>query len=198
MTETGGFFGGGDGSCFIADGATNLTTRLRRQAGMVKPEARRTVRRVNILRRLPAFAEHLWAGRTTMGHLDVLAEVASHRRQEALDVFGRLTADQATVVGDAFYQLTGPDPCDAPVQRTLRQRRADALAELAASFLGGRGTAETGGDAKTPAPRRAASSATVVVGLSDLTRVSQTYASSASGVSQGAPIDLIAIRRAIH
>jgi hypothetical protein len=113
-------------------------------------------------------------------------------------VFGRLTADQATVVGDAFDQLTGPDPCDAPVQRTLRQRRADALAELAASFLGGRGTAETGGDTKTPAPRRAASSATVVVGLSDLTRVSQTYASSASGVSQGAPIDLIAIRRAIH
>ncbi|MGY9075197.1 MAG: hypothetical protein ACKVHU_19840 [Acidimicrobiales bacterium] len=126
MTETGGFFGGGDisnsaalessrvgalrgllavvdGSCFIADGATNLTTRLRRQAGMVKPEARRTVRRVNILRRLPAFAEHLWAGRTTMGHLDVLAEVASHRRQEALDVFGDPLISAAITVGVDAY-----------------------------------------------------------------------------------------------
>jgi hypothetical protein len=76
---------------------------------------------------------------------------------------GRLTTDQATVVGQAFDQLCDPDPNDAPVQRSLTERRADALADLAVSFLGGTTTDET---TKT---RRPINPATVVVGLNELT-----------------------------
>jgi hypothetical protein len=75
---------------------------------------------------------------------------------------GRLTTDQATVVGEAFDQLCDPDPNNAPVRRSLTERRADALADLASSFLGGT-TAD--GATKT---RRPINPATVVVGLNEL------------------------------
>jgi hypothetical protein len=185
---------------------------------MTALEAGRTTRRVNVLRRLPGFADLLFAGETTIGHLDALAEVATERRQEAFDQYGDLlvqaapgtqvdvyaqgcrhfasladehlsepsaprsagslsfistlfgeavlsgclTTDQATVVGEAFDQLYDPDPNDAPVRRSLTERRADALADLAASFLGG---TTTDGATKT---RRPINPATVVIGLNEL------------------------------
>ncbi|MFT7647961.1 MAG: hypothetical protein ACI8Y4_002711 [Candidatus Poriferisodalaceae bacterium] len=185
---------------------------------MTALEAGRTTRRVNVLRRLPGFADLLFAGETTIGHLDALAEVATERRQEAFDQYGDLlvqaapgtqvdvyaqgcrhfasladehlsepsaprsagslsfistlfgeavlsgclTTDQATVVGEAFDQLCDPDPNDAPVRRSLTERRADALADLAASFLGG---TTTDGATKT---RRPINPATVVIGLNEL------------------------------
>ncbi|MFT5530930.1 MAG: hypothetical protein ACI91O_000946, partial [Candidatus Poriferisodalaceae bacterium] len=73
-----------------------------------------------------------------------------------------LTTDQTTVVGEAFDQLCDPDPNNAPVRRTLTERTADALADLAASFLGGT-TAD--GATKT---RRPINPATIVVGLNEL------------------------------
>ncbi|MFT5531469.1 MAG: hypothetical protein ACI91O_001496 [Candidatus Poriferisodalaceae bacterium] len=208
-----------DEATFIADGALSLTGWLRRQAGMAEREARSTARRVGVLRRLPGFADLLFSGETTIGHLDALAEVATERRQETFDLYGdklieaaattgvdwfakgcrhfgaladehlcepsaprsagslsfvstlfgeaelsgRLTTDQATVVGEAFDQLCDPDPNNAPVRRTLTERRADALADLAASFLGG---ATSDGATTT---RRPINPATIVVGLNELT-----------------------------
>jgi hypothetical protein len=80
---------------FTADGATSLTGWLRRRGAMTALEAGRTTRRVNVLRRLPAFADLLVAGETTIGHLDALAEVATQRRQEAFDQYGDLLVEAA-------------------------------------------------------------------------------------------------------
>jgi hypothetical protein len=79
-----------DNASFTTDGATSQTGWLRRRGAMTALEAGRTTRRVNVLRRLPAFADLLFAdllfaGETTVGHLDALAEVATERRQEAFD-----------------------------------------------------------------------------------------------------------------
>ncbi len=51
------------------------------------------------------------------------------------DVRGRLSADQAAVFGEVLGQMNKPDPADAPVKRTHRQRNADALADLAQHYL---------------------------------------------------------------
>jgi hypothetical protein len=80
---------------FTADGATSLTGWLRRRGAMTALEASRTTRRVNVLRRLPGFADLLFAGETTAGHLDAFAEVATERRQEAFDQYGDLLVQAA-------------------------------------------------------------------------------------------------------
>jgi hypothetical protein len=51
------------------------------------------------------------------------------------DMRGHLSADQAETVANALDRLNGPDPTDAPVRRTVGQRNADALTELAHHFL---------------------------------------------------------------
>ena len=92
------------------------------------------------------------------------------------DVRGHLTADQANAVGEALNSANGPDPADAPVQRTLRQRNADALADMATSFLGGGTSGPTAGpppDHKAgdapPSPRRGVRpTGIVLIGLDTL------------------------------
>jgi hypothetical protein len=51
------------------------------------------------------------------------------------DINGHLTADQAEAVGRALDRLNGPDPVDSPTRRTVGQRNADALGDLARHFL---------------------------------------------------------------
>ena len=91
------------------------------------------------------------------------------------DVAGRLSADQAAVVGEALALLNRPDPADAPVKRTNAQRNADALADLAHHYLSGTSHNETGTDDTTPDEPSSASSrsrnrAAVVIDLDTLTR----------------------------
>jgi Domain of unknown function (DUF222)/HNH endonuclease len=96
------------------------------------------------------------------------------------DVRGRLSADQAAVVGEVLSQMNKPDPADAPVKRTHRQRNADALADLAQHYLdcgsldcGGLGNHEPRDAEDDPgSPRRASRSrarAVVVIDFDALT-----------------------------
>ncbi|MFT7648055.1 MAG: hypothetical protein ACI8Y4_002805 [Candidatus Poriferisodalaceae bacterium] len=144
-----------DNATFTADGATSLTGWLRRRGEMTALEAGRTSRRVNVVRRLPRFADLLVQaapGTQVDAYVHVcqhfaslanehLSEPTAPRSAGTLsfistlfaeaELNGRLTTDQATVVGEAFGQLWDPDPADAQVRRSLTERRADALADLA-------------------------------------------------------------------
>ncbi len=87
------------------------------------------------------------------------------------DVVGRLSADQAAVVGEALALLNRPDPADAPVKRTNAQRNADALADLAHHYLNGTSLNGTGSqDEPASASSRSRNRAAVVIDLDTLTR----------------------------
>ncbi|MDA3038502.1 MAG: DUF222 domain-containing protein, partial [Actinomycetota bacterium] len=96
------------------------------------------------------------------------------------DVAGRLSADQATVLGEAISLLNRPDPADAPVKRTNAQRNADALADLAHHYLNRTslnrtslnrtGEADDASDEQTSGSSRSRNRAAVVIDLDTLTR----------------------------
>ena len=74
-----------------------------------------------------------------------------------LDIRGHLTADQAATVTQALNHLNTPDPTNAPIQRSVRERNADALTDLAHHYLNQPPTKDTnnGGDvARRPSRRR--------------------------------------------
>lgn len=95
------------------------------------------------------------------------------------DVAGRLSADQAAVLGEALSLLNQPDPADAPVKRTNAQRNADALADLAHHYLNKTSlnrTSLNGADETEPpedpssGSSRSRNRAAVVIDLDTLTR----------------------------
>lgn len=66
------------------DGATNLTTWLRRIAGASRTEANRLIRLANLLKRLDRFAEIYFAELVSTAHLEALADVATERWQNPI------------------------------------------------------------------------------------------------------------------
>ena len=95
-----------------------------------------------------------------------------------LDITGHLTADQATTLTTAINHLNRPDPADAPEgQRSLRQRNADALTDLAHHFLNQPPNSKT--------PNRTRTTATVVIDW-------DTYTNP---TPEPDPVDLASIRR---
>jgi hypothetical protein len=81
------------------DGATNLTTWLRRIAGASRTEANRLIRLANLLKRLDRFAEIYFAELVSTAHLEALADVATERRQTTFDKYGGQLVESALKLG---------------------------------------------------------------------------------------------------
>lgn len=110
------------------------------------------------------------------------------------DLRGHLTADQTETVSAALNSLNGPDPKDAPVQRTVGQRNADALTDMAAHLLNLPPSKDTNSGQKATAPSaRRGSRPTAIVTLDLDTALDEVRELGFADV--GDQVDLTAIRR---
>jgi hypothetical protein len=105
------------------------------------------------------------------------------------DISGHLDAATTAVLTKAIGELSTPDPADSPYQRSLKERRADALGDLALHFLNQPPTSKT-----ATSPSRAKPTAAVIIGWETFVdlKASEPYDQS----SELAPtVDLQLIRR---
>ncbi|MDG2111850.1 MAG: DUF222 domain-containing protein, partial [Actinomycetota bacterium] len=109
------------------------------------------------------------------------------------DIRGHLTADQTETFAAALDTLNGPDPKNAPIQRTVGQRNADALTDMAAHLLNQPPSKDTDPDRKASAATRRGSRPTAVVTLDLDTALDRSRELGFADI--GDQTDLIAIRR---
>jgi hypothetical protein len=110
------------------------------------------------------------------------------------DIRGHLTADQTETVAAALDTLNGPDPKDAPVQRTVGQRNADALTDMAAHLLNQPQSKDDAPEEKAGSPSgRRGARPTAIVTLDLDTALDEARELGFADV--GTQTDLTAIRR---
>lgn len=107
------------------------------------------------------------------------------------DLRGHLTADQSETLCAALRTCNGPDPKDAPVQRTVGQRNADALIDITAHVLNQ--PSSKGSNSGEKAIARRGSRPTAIVTLDLDTALDQ--ARELGFADMGVQPDLAAIRR---
>jgi len=232
------------------DGAPAMTPWLQQRCGLVHADALALTKLVNLLRRLPGLAEALELGITTIAHLEALSVVATDRRSEAVDFYGRqlvadastltavefeklcarfaeladehlaqpagsdgygltlrptlfgeadisghLTADQFSTVSEALNTLNGPDPVDAPVKRTVRQRNADALTDICQDHLNGEtASKDNEPDPKATVSRRAKPTALISIDIDTAFDTHLDLARMHGFADTGVQVDMTKIR----